>query len=176
MEPYTWFYLLVAAIALIPMCIFWISYRRVKSKKLLITAMAFSIFFVKAIIMALEVVFVIVVGAEDFPEEFWISLAAVLDIVIITLFAVPLLQKPEAENGNGASGNRGTNGVGAPGDEVEPGDRTGPDDLDARSRPGTVGEPEPNGNPEPETGQEPGSGSGQDLADIEPELNAEGRD
>ena len=91
MEPYTWFYLVVALIAIIPMCIFWVSYRRVQSRKLLITTLAFSIFFVKAIVMSLEVVFA-AMGGGDFPEESWISLAAVLDIVIITLFALPLLQ------------------------------------------------------------------------------------
>ena len=59
------------------------------------TAMAFTLFLVKAITLSLDL---ITPEDSDYAEEFWLSIAAVLDMIIITLFAMPLLQKPENED------------------------------------------------------------------------------
>ena len=47
-------WLVVAAVSLIPIAIFFISYIRIKSIKLLITALAFSIFFVKGMVLSMK--------------------------------------------------------------------------------------------------------------------------
>lgn len=47
-------WLIVAGMSLIPLCIFLISYKRVKSKKLLITTGAFFLFLIKAIILSMK--------------------------------------------------------------------------------------------------------------------------
>ena len=78
---------IVAAVSLIPLVIFSISYRRVRSQKLLITTLAFFLFFVKALILAMELFM------PDYLDDTWWSVAAVLDIMIISLIAYSLSRK-----------------------------------------------------------------------------------
>ena len=80
-------WLIVAAVSLIPLVIFSISYRRVRSQKLLITTLAFFLFFVKALILAMKLFM------PNYVDEIWWSVAAVLDIMIISLIAYSLSRK-----------------------------------------------------------------------------------
>jgi len=87
-------WLVVAGISLIPFCIFLISYIRVKSEKLLITTAAFSLFFIKAMVLAMKL---FIPGGDDeiwyLNDEFWWSVAAILDMIIIGLIAFALKKK-----------------------------------------------------------------------------------
>lgn len=87
-------WLVVAGISLIPLCIFLISYIRVKSEKLLITTAAFSLFFIKAMVLAMKL---FIPGGDDeiwyLNDEFWWSVAAILDMIIIGLIAFALKKK-----------------------------------------------------------------------------------
>ncbi len=87
-------WLVVAVISLIPLCIFYISYNRVKSKKLLITTVAFSLFFVKALTLGMRL-FILNLDDEIWylDDDFWWSIAAILDIIIISLIAFALRKK-----------------------------------------------------------------------------------
>ena len=91
LEPYEQteliLWLIVAAVSLIPLVIFSISYRRVRSQKLLITTLAFFLFFVKALILAMKLFM------PNYVDEIWWSVAAVLDIMIISLIAYSLRRK-----------------------------------------------------------------------------------
>jgi predicted transcriptional regulator len=80
-------WLIVAAVSLIPLVIFSISYRRVRSPKLLITTLAFFLFFIKALILAMKLFI------PNYVDEIWWSVAAVLDIVTISLIAYSLSRK-----------------------------------------------------------------------------------
>ena len=80
-------WLIVAAVSLVPLVIFSISYRRVRSPKLLITTLAFFLFFVKALILAMKLFI------PNYVDETWWSVAAVLDILIISLIAYSLSRK-----------------------------------------------------------------------------------
>ena len=87
-------WLVVAGISLIPLCIFLISYIRVKSEKLLITTAAFSLFFIKAMVLAMKL---FIPGGDTeiwyLNDEFWWSVAAILDMIIIGLIAFALKKK-----------------------------------------------------------------------------------
>ena len=91
LEPYEQteliLWLIVAAVSLIPLVIFSISYRRVRSQKLLITTLAFFLFFVKALILAMKLFL------PNYVDETWWSVAALLDIMIISLIAYSLSRK-----------------------------------------------------------------------------------
>ena len=80
-------WLIVAAVSLIPLVIFSISYSRVRSPKLLITALAFFLFFIKALILAMKLF------VPNYVDEIWWSVAAILDILIISLIAYSLGRK-----------------------------------------------------------------------------------
>lgn len=80
-------WLTVAAVSLIPVIIFSISYLRVKSTKLLITTLAFCLFFIKALILAGKLFI------PNYVDEFWWAVAAILDIMIISLIAYSLSKK-----------------------------------------------------------------------------------
>lgn len=80
-------WLIVAAISLVLVIIFSISYTRVKSTKLLITTFAFVLFFIKAIILAMKLF------VPNYADEFWWAIAAVLDILIVGLIAISLSKK-----------------------------------------------------------------------------------
>jgi amino acid transporter len=87
-------WLVVAILALITFIIFYISYRRVKNKKILITTIAFLLFFVKAIVLGMRL---FVPDDDSMPwymdDEFWWSIAAVLDAVIIGLIVYSLSKR-----------------------------------------------------------------------------------
>ncbi len=80
-------WLIAAAVSLVPIVIFSISYIRVKSTKLLITTLAFSLFFIKTVVLAIKLF------ETDYIDEFWWEVAAVLDIVMICLIAYSLTRK-----------------------------------------------------------------------------------
>ncbi len=80
-------WLIVAAVSLVPLVIFSISYNRIRSPRLLITTLAFFLFFIKALILAMKLFI------PNYVDEIWWSVAAVLDIVIISLIAYSLSRK-----------------------------------------------------------------------------------
>lgn len=80
-------WLVVAIISLIPFTAFMISYRKLKSGKLLITSTAFFLFFIKAVLLAMKLF------VNNYAEEVWWSVAALIDILIITLIAYSLARK-----------------------------------------------------------------------------------
>ncbi len=80
-------WLIVAAVSLIPLVIFSVSYYRVRSPKLLITTLAYSLFFAKALILAMKLF------VPNYVDEIWWSVAAILDIIIISLIAYSLGRK-----------------------------------------------------------------------------------
>ena len=84
-ELILWF--IVAAVSLIPLVIFSISYIRVRSPKLLITTLAFFLFFIKALILAIKLFI------PNYVDEIWWSVAAILDIIMISLIAYSLSRK-----------------------------------------------------------------------------------
>jgi hypothetical protein len=80
-------WLIVAAISLVPVVIFYISYNRVRSTKLLITMLAFFLFFIKALILAVRRFM------PNYVDHTWWWVAAVLDIMIICLITFSLKKK-----------------------------------------------------------------------------------
>jgi hypothetical protein len=80
-------WLIVALVSLFPIVIFLLSYIRVRSPKLLITTFAFFLFFVKAVILAMKLFI------PNYADEVWWAVAAVLDIMIISLIAFSLSKK-----------------------------------------------------------------------------------
>jgi len=80
-------WLVVAVVSLVPISMFFISYIRVKSGKLLITVVAFSLFFIKAIALSMKLFI------QNYADEFWWSIAAILDIIIISLILISLSKK-----------------------------------------------------------------------------------
>jgi len=86
-QPELILWLIVAALSLIPFVIFLVSYIRVRSTTLLIATAAFSLFFVKAMILSMKLFI------PNYADEFWWAVAAVLDIMILGLIAVSLSKK-----------------------------------------------------------------------------------
>lgn len=80
-------WLIVAAVSLIPVVIFSISYIRIRSTKLLITTLAFTLFFVKALVLSARRF------TPNYVDADWWWVAAVLDIMIICLIAYSLSKK-----------------------------------------------------------------------------------
>jgi len=86
-EINTILWLVVAFTSLILVIMFSVSYKRVRSKKLLITTIAFSLFFIKAIVLAMKGFL------QNYSDEIWWSVAAFLDIIIICLIVYSLTKK-----------------------------------------------------------------------------------
>jgi len=80
-------WLVVALLASLPLIVFLISYIRVRSERLLITAIAFCLFVIKALILAMKLLL------QDYNDETWWTVAAVLDMMIIGLIAYALGKK-----------------------------------------------------------------------------------
>jgi hypothetical protein len=80
-------WLVVAIIALIPLAIFYISYRRVQSTKLLLTTLAFLVFFVKALLLSMNLFIPFI------DDDFWVFIAGFMDIIIIVLITLSLQRK-----------------------------------------------------------------------------------
>jgi len=81
-------WLIAAAISLVPVVLFSIGYIRVRSTKLLIATLAFYLFFFKTLILAMKLF------VPNYADEIWWAVAAVLDIMIISLIAYSLSMKP----------------------------------------------------------------------------------
>ena len=89
MELYPVLWLIVAVISVIPMIVFWKGYLRLGAKKLRLTAIAFTLFFLKALTVSTELFF----GDADegtwfLNDEFWLCVAAILDMIIISLIVI----------------------------------------------------------------------------------------
>ena len=84
----------VALLSLIPLIIFFVSYRRIKSRRLLITTLAFLLFFIKAVLLSFRL-FVPSSGDEIWylDDDLWWSIAAFLDVGILGLIAFALRSK-----------------------------------------------------------------------------------
>ena len=80
-------WLLVAIISIIPLIAFTIAYKRVKTTKLFITLIAFGIFVIKGITLGMKIFL------PNYSDEFWWSLAAVLDIAIVGLITFSIIIK-----------------------------------------------------------------------------------
>lgn len=96
--PILW--LIVALISLLPVYIFWIGYRKTHSKDLFVTSLAFTLFLVKAITLSVAL-FLDGLNEEKwyFDDEFWVGIAALLDMIIIGLIASALMGKFGPSNG-----------------------------------------------------------------------------
>lgn len=80
-------WLLVAVISIIPLVAFTVAYKRVKKAKLLITLIAFGIFLVKGVVIGMKIFI------PTYSDEFWWSVAAILDILIIGLITLSIITK-----------------------------------------------------------------------------------
>lgn len=80
-------WLVVAGVSLVPFLIFLVSQVRVKSEKLLILTVAFFLFFVKSVTLAMKPF------VQAYSDEFWWSIAAVLDTSVISLITYALVKK-----------------------------------------------------------------------------------
>ena len=80
-------WIIVAIVALIPVSMFLVSYKRIKSKKLLLTTFAFTLFFIKALLLAMKIFI------QNYNDETWWSVVAIIDIAIIGLIAYSLSKK-----------------------------------------------------------------------------------
>ena len=87
-------WLVVATLALVTFLIFYISYKRVRDKRILITTGAFFIFFVKAMLLGMRL-FISESAEENWflNDEFWLSVAAILDVIIIGLIVYSLSKR-----------------------------------------------------------------------------------
>ncbi|MFW9916721.1 MAG: hypothetical protein ACFFGZ_14040 [Candidatus Thorarchaeota archaeon] len=77
-------WLIAAGLSLIPLTIFLISYRRIKSEKFLVITTAFGFFFLKAVILSTKLF------VQGYDDELWWSVAAILDIITMGLIAYSL--------------------------------------------------------------------------------------
>ena len=80
-------WLIVAIIAVIPLIAFTIAYKRIKTTKLFVTLIAFGIFVIKGITLGMKMFL------PNYSDEFWWSLAAILDITIVGLITFSLMIK-----------------------------------------------------------------------------------
>jgi uncharacterized protein YybS (DUF2232 family) len=88
-------WLIVAFISFIPLIIFFISYNRIKSQKLLITTVAFTLFSCKALLLGMRL-FILDIDDDALwylDDDFWWSIAAILDVIIISLITLALRKK-----------------------------------------------------------------------------------
>jgi Na+(H+)/acetate symporter ActP len=94
MNAFFWF--AVAIVSLIPLIIFSISYKRVRSRRILLPTLAFGLFFIKAILLSLRLY--TPESQEDLLQidnETWWIVAAMLDICIMGLISAGLILKPK---------------------------------------------------------------------------------
>ncbi len=80
-------WVIVAGVSLVPFLIFLVSQRRVRSQRLLILTFAFLLFFIKSATLAMKPFI------QNYNDEFWWSIAAVLDVSIISLITYALVKK-----------------------------------------------------------------------------------
>lgn len=84
-------WLIVTVLSLAPLIIFSISYFRVKTRRLLIITIAFFLFFIKASILSMKLFL------QNYSDEVWWSVAAILDAIIIGLIAFSLSKKANSK-------------------------------------------------------------------------------
>jgi hypothetical protein len=80
-------WLIVALVSIFTTAVFFVSYTKIKSTKLLITTIAFFLFFIKAVVLAMKLFI------PNYADEFWWAVAAILDILIISLIAFSLIKR-----------------------------------------------------------------------------------
>ena len=80
-------WLVATVIAFVPVFIFIKAYLSVKSTKMLYTALAFLLIFIKAAVLAVRFI------VSDFSDDPWWSWIAVLEIAIIGLITLSLVAK-----------------------------------------------------------------------------------
>jgi len=80
-------WLVATIIAFVPVFIFFKAYLSVKSTKILYTALAFLLIFIKAAVLAVR----FIVG--DFSDDPWWSWIAIIEIAIIGLITLSLVKK-----------------------------------------------------------------------------------
>jgi len=88
-------WLVVAIITLFPTYVFWAAYWKMRSKDLLINSLAFTLFLVKAVTLAMK----LFIGG--FADELWWSVAAILDILIVGLISFSFYHRLEREDAPG---------------------------------------------------------------------------
>jgi len=102
------------------MYIFWIGYQKIKTQALLITAVAFTLFFVKAAAISLEMFFDDN-GSWFLNDEFWLAVAAILDLIIIGLIAFSFSSRFMPEESSPTIDANGTNNENGGEDDQETG-------------------------------------------------------
>ena len=80
-------WLLAAIVAFMPVIIFFRAYLSVKSKRILYTALAFLLIFIKAAVLAFRFI------VADFSEDPWWAWIAMIEIAIIALITLSLVAK-----------------------------------------------------------------------------------
>lgn len=162
MEIYPVLWMIVAIISLIPVYIFWIGYRKLRTRDLFITAIAFTLFFVKALTLSIALFEINELWYAN--DEFWLAIAAILDIIIIGLIAFsfsnrfnphPDIDKPfpledegdepekESDDSEDMAGNEkpSIDPDASPLTEPSPGEETGPTDQDVKQESATTEAP-----------------------------------
>ena len=91
-EIETILWLAVAIITLFPTYVFWAAYWKTRSKDLFFNSVAFTLFLVKAITLAMKLFI------ESFADELWWSVAAILDILIVGLISFSFSHKFERKD------------------------------------------------------------------------------
>ena len=103
------FWLLVAIISMFPFYIFFMSYKKVRSRKLLWISGAFFIFIFKGFFLSMKLFFPD--GGDEIgwflDDEVWWTIAAVLDVFIICLITMALTSSEHISEKNGGERNMG---------------------------------------------------------------------
>ncbi len=90
-EINTVFWLIVSLVSIVPFYVFFLGYRRVRSRKILMITVAFSLFIVKGFLLSMKL---FLPNADEggwfLDDEFWWTIAAVLDVFIVCLFSIAL--------------------------------------------------------------------------------------
>ncbi len=113
MELYPILWLIVAAISVVPMIVFWKGYFRLGAKKIRLTAIAFTLFFFKALTVGSELFLDEAdEGTWFLNDEFWLCVAAILDMIIISLIVITFggTNGTDEESANSA-GKKSSNGI-----------------------------------------------------------------
>lgn len=101
MELHSILWLLVAVITLFPMLVFWTGYSKLRTRNLLISSLAFTLFFVKALTLAMKIFMEGEGALSGYSDELWWSVAALLDMIIISLIAFTFGMKGPSKEENG---------------------------------------------------------------------------
>ena len=97
MELHSVLWLLVATISLFPIIVFWKGYLKLRTRNMLMCSLAFTLFFVKAVTLAMKIVMEGEGLLSGYSDELWWSVAALIDIIIIGLISTSFIAQPEDE-------------------------------------------------------------------------------